>query len=120
MSTEYELRAKNRKAGAGKKLIMTELDQKMQLAARALLMDGTDPHLWIAHDRGTRDIRSEVTSIFIEHTQIGLCIPFEISDGALASGTVKLPDGVLPGGFQVQDHELTLYGTCPDCAKARR
>lgn len=28
---------------------------------------------------------------------------------------VKLPDGVLPGGFRVEDHELTLYGSCPDC-----
>jgi Fur family transcriptional regulator, ferric uptake regulator len=28
----------------------------------------------------------------------------------LASGTI------IPGGFIVEDHEMTLYGTCPDCA----
>ena len=30
----------------------------------------------------------------------------------LASGTI------IPGGFMVEDHEMTLYGLCPDC-KAR-
>ena len=30
----------------------------------------------------------------------------------LASGTI------IPGGFIVEDHEMTLYGICPDCAKA--
>jgi Fur family ferric uptake transcriptional regulator len=29
----------------------------------------------------------------------------------LASGTI------IPGGFIVEDHEMTLYGICPDCAK---
>jgi Fur family ferric uptake transcriptional regulator len=30
---------------------------------------------------------------------------------------VEVPHGaVLPGGFLVEDHELTLYGTCPDCS----
>jgi len=29
----------------------------------------------------------------------------------LASGTI------IPGGFMVEDHEMTLYGLCPDCAK---
>ncbi len=29
---------------------------------------------------------------------------------------VAVLEGVtLPGGFKVQDHELTLYGLCPDC-----
>ena len=28
----------------------------------------------------------------------------------LASGTI------IPGGFMVEDHEMTLYGICPDCA----
>lgn len=29
---------------------------------------------------------------------------------------VGIPDGtVLPGGFTVSDHSLTLYGTCVDC-----
>ena len=29
---------------------------------------------------------------------------------------LKLPTGgALPGGFVVEDHELTLYGTCPTC-----
>ena len=25
-------------------------------------------------------------------------------------------EGALPGGFQIEAHELTLYGTCPNCA----
>ena len=30
---------------------------------------------------------------------------------------VSLPDGsVLPGGFEVEDHEVILYGRCPGCA----
>ncbi|QQE12405.1 transcriptional repressor [Planctomycetota bacterium] len=30
---------------------------------------------------------------------------------------VSLPEGTtLPGGFLVDGHELTLFGTCPDCA----
>lgn len=30
---------------------------------------------------------------------------------------VSLPSGtVYPGGFIVEAHEVTLYGTCPDCA----
>lgn len=32
----------------------------------------------------------------------------------LASGTI------IPGGFVVEDHEMTLYGLCPDCAKKKR
>lgn len=28
----------------------------------------------------------------------------------LASGTI------IPGGFVVEDHEMTLYGSCPECA----
>lgn len=29
---------------------------------------------------------------------------------------VRLPQGAeLPGGFILQDHEITLYGTCPHC-----
>lgn len=27
-----------------------------------------------------------------------------------------LEGATLPGGFQVRDHSLTLYGSCPDCA----
>ena len=30
----------------------------------------------------------------------------------LASGTI------IPGGFMVEDHEMTLYGVCPGCAKS--
>ena len=31
---------------------------------------------------------------------------------------VHIPAGtVLPGGFVVQDHEMTIYGLCADCAK---
>jgi Fur family transcriptional regulator, ferric uptake regulator len=31
---------------------------------------------------------------------------------------LNLPrNATLPGGFVVEDHELTLYGTCPDCVK---
>ena len=30
---------------------------------------------------------------------------------------ISLPEGTqLPGGFHVEDHEVTLYGTCPDCS----
>ena len=30
---------------------------------------------------------------------------------------VKLPEGeILPGGFVVDGHELTLFGLCPDCS----
>ena len=33
---------------------------------------------------------------------------------------LKLPRGsALGGGFIVEDHELTLYGLCPDCAEKR-
>ena len=29
---------------------------------------------------------------------------------------VSIPAGTtFPGGFRVEDHELTLYGTCPNC-----
>jgi Fur family ferric uptake transcriptional regulator len=29
---------------------------------------------------------------------------------------LPIPDGTsLPGGFKVEDHEVTLIGTCPDC-----
>ncbi len=29
---------------------------------------------------------------------------------------ISIPDGsTLPGGFQVDDHEVTLYGLCPQC-----
>ena len=34
-----------------------------------------------------------------------------------ASCPVRGLEGVtLPGGFKVENHELTLYGTCPNCA----
>ena len=37
---------------------------------------------------------------------------FELS----AKCPVAILEGVtLPGGFKVQNHELTLYGLCPDC-----
>jgi len=37
---------------------------------------------------------------------------FELS----AKCPVAILEGVtLPGGFKVQDHELTLYGLCPSC-----
>ncbi|MFW6058616.1 MAG: Fur family transcriptional regulator [Phycisphaeraceae bacterium] len=30
---------------------------------------------------------------------------------------IALPEGMkLPGGFHVEDHEVTLYGTCPRCS----
>jgi Fur family ferric uptake transcriptional regulator len=35
----------------------------------------------------------------------------------LAGCRVRLPkDDVLPGGFRVEEHELTLTGTCPNCS----
>jgi Fur family transcriptional regulator, ferric uptake regulator len=33
----------------------------------------------------------------------------------LASCPVNVPVGTYEGGFIVEDHELTLYGTCPAC-----
>ena len=30
----------------------------------------------------------------------------------------KMDGATLPGGFVVEDHELTYYGTCPDCVAA--
>lgn len=34
---------------------------------------------------------------------------------------VDIRDGsTLPGGFYVEDHELTLFGACPSCAKRDR
>jgi len=34
---------------------------------------------------------------------------------------VAIPDGsTLPGGFRVKGHDLTLRGTCPDCARPTR
>lgn len=31
---------------------------------------------------------------------------------------LSLPKGtIFPGGFRVEDHELTIYGLCPKCAK---
>lgn len=34
---------------------------------------------------------------------------------------VGLPNGTtIPGGFQVDAHELTLFGTCPDCLGHRK
>jgi len=32
----------------------------------------------------------------------------------LARGTI------IPGGFIVEDHEMTLYGVCPKCARKRK
>ncbi len=34
-------------------------------------------------------------------------------DGCMLSGR----DARLPPGFQVDDHEITLYGSCPECSK---
>ncbi len=29
---------------------------------------------------------------------------------------ISIPDGsTLPGGFQIENHDVTLYGTCPEC-----
>jgi len=34
---------------------------------------------------------------------------------------MELPAGLkLPGGFVVQDHELTLYGICPTCSSKKK
>lgn len=30
---------------------------------------------------------------------------------------VQLPNKALPKGFKIDDHELTLFGTCPDCSQ---
>jgi hypothetical protein len=89
--TEYELRAKNRRAGAGREIILDELDAKIQQAGLNLLLSGDKPEDWIAHDRGTRDVERATTTVFIEHLKIGLCITFEIADDCGA----KLPDEVI-------------------------
>ena len=34
----------------------------------------------------------------------------------LSSCPVSVPQGSFEGGFIIEDHELTLYGTCPACA----
>ncbi len=36
--------------------------------------------------------------------ELGATCPVAVLEGA-----------TLPGGFRVRDHELTLYGLCPDC-----
>ncbi|MDQ3001136.1 MAG: transcriptional repressor [Fibrobacterota bacterium] len=34
---------------------------------------------------------------------------------------VGIPNGTtIPGGFQVQSHELTLYGLCPSCQNSKK
>jgi len=39
----------------------------------------------------------------------------------LAGCPVAISDGTtLPGGFLVRDHELTLHGLCPQCARRKR
>jgi Fur family transcriptional regulator, ferric uptake regulator len=34
----------------------------------------------------------------------------------LESCPVQVPTGAFEGGFIIDEHELTLYGTCPSCA----
>jgi Fur family transcriptional regulator, ferric uptake regulator len=34
----------------------------------------------------------------------------------LATCPVQVPRGAYEGGYLVEDHELTLYGTCPSCS----
>jgi Fur family transcriptional regulator, ferric uptake regulator len=34
----------------------------------------------------------------------------------LATCPVQVPRGTYEGGYRVEDHELTLYGTCPGCS----
>lgn len=87
--TEYELRAKDKKDGIEKEIILDKLDQKMQKALMALLMDGENPEDWIVHVK-ERYVERQVTSYFLEHVKIGLCIPIELAD----SSGGKLPDEV--------------------------
>jgi Fur family transcriptional regulator, ferric uptake regulator len=46
------------------------------------------------------------------HFQCRLCnVVFDLHECPVA-----LPKKTLAGGFVVEDHEVTLYGRCPDCA----
>jgi Fur family ferric uptake transcriptional regulator len=51
-----------------------------------------------------------------DHFQCRRCknvYDLEVCPLHLAKGTI------IPGGFLVEDHEMTLYGLCPDCAAAK-
>jgi Fur family ferric uptake transcriptional regulator len=51
-----------------------------------------------------------------DHFQCRRCknvYDLEVCPLHLASGTI------IPGGFMVEDHEMTLYGLCPACSAAK-
>ena len=51
-----------------------------------------------------------------DHFQCRRCknvYDLEVCPLHLATGTI------IPGGFMVEDHEMTLYGLCPACAQAK-
>lgn len=49
-----------------------------------------------------------------EHFQCRTCTRvFDVHTCSLP----KTRGATLPGGFVIEDHELTFYGTCPDCVK---
>ena len=46
--------------------------------------------------------------------------PFDLTDAAEAQRLAKdkaIADTTLPRGFVVDGHDVTLFGTCPDCAE---
>lgn len=52
-----------------------------------------------------------------DHFQCRICkhvFDLSVCPLHLASGTI------IPGGFLVEDHEMMLYGVCPDCSKKKR
>ncbi len=49
-----------------------------------------------------------------EHFQCRTCTRvFDVHTCSLP----KTRGATLPGGFVIEDHEITFYGTCPDCVK---
>jgi len=67
-------------------------------------------------NEATRFERTKATHSHHHHFRCERCNRvFELN----ASCPVAMLEGVtLPGGFEVHDHALTLYGLCPDCRNA--
>lgn len=77
-----------------------------------LLVEAEQIHAVILPDGETR---FESTVGHHDHFRCRLCN--QVFD--LHCCPMDLPVGtILPEGFRIEDHELTLYGTCPKCTKA--
>jgi Fur family ferric uptake transcriptional regulator len=76
-----------------------------------LLVEAKHIHTVILPDGETR---FESTEGHHDHFRCRLC--GQVFD--LHHCPMDLPVGtILPEGFRIEDHELTLYGTCPKCTK---